>query len=120
MLPSLVSLPDAHTSLLASITTASRCVSAEPGLGVVAVVQAEPSQCCATDWAEVQPASAQERPTAHASLAERASTPRRSVRAEPGLGLVTTLQAEPSQCSMSDCEVGQPLSVQDSPTAHTS
>jgi hypothetical protein len=55
-------------------------------------------------------------PTAQMSVADRASTEDSSLK-NPGLGLVTTLHAVPSQCSAS---VVTPAPGADEPTVHAS
>src|SRR5439155_15967816 len=64
-----------------------------------------------------RPGSGMNQPTAHASSAATAATPVREFPQAPGLGLETTDQAVPSQCSMSD---GPPDEVSTFPTAQTS
>src|SRR5262249_44039588 len=56
-------------------------------------------------------------PTAHRSVGEMTATPF-SPLSVPGLGLATTLQLVPFQCSASVCPV--PVVLRNRPTAHTS
>src|SRR5207248_2480271 len=81
-----------------------------------ATAQDVPSQCSVSAW---NPASMTWSPTAHASVAETASTPLRpSTLPLPGLGLGTTVQDDPSQRSVR--VFTGPVPSADRPTAHAS
>src|SRR6185369_12314086 len=82
-------------------------------LGLFDWVQAVPFHRSISVWL---PVSVSIEPTAHALVADVATTEESAVSV-PGLGLGLTVQAVPSQCSMS---VASPLPHSVNPTAHTS
>src|SRR5437867_7617430 len=77
----------------------------------------EPFQCSMSVW-RVRLLLLKESPTAQTSLVETAATLVRPLPLGPGFGLVTMLQVEPFQCSMSIRSL-PPLGVE-FPTAQTS
>src|SRR5262249_30371057 len=88
--------PTAHASVGDVSSTELRALIV-PGFTVGTVVQDVPSQCSAS-VASRPPGPELSSPTAHASVADVAVTDW-SEPLVPGVGLATTLQEVPSQCS---------------------
>src|SRR5256886_3512971 len=87
--------PTAHASSAEmAVTLSSAGTRGAPGVGTL--VQAAPSQCWVTgEW--TAPVSAS--PTAQMSAGPEAETDSSNVNPPWTLGVCTTLQADPSQCS---------------------
>src|SRR5690348_4974959 len=89
--------PTAQASVADTVRT-PRSPARVPGLGLVTCCQVWPSQCrirvCSTPGAALVP-------TAQTSAADTARTPLRTLPSPATSGLGTTVQAEPSQCSVS-------------------
>src|SRR6266571_1951966 len=108
--------PTAQTSVVETAATASRlsCVLA---LGLETMLQLVPSQCSISVC--IRPPEVTNSPTAQMSLAETAVTPASSLVCVLALGLETTLQLVPSQCSIRVCAIPEPVRAK-VPTAQTS
>src|SRR5579884_3784105 len=90
--------PTAQTSFEETAATLRNSLLIEPGLGLVTTLHFVPFQCSVNVC--VTPAVLTWNPTAHTSLLETALTAYRVLSIVPGLGLVTTLQPVPFQCSV--------------------
>src|SRR5262249_41345593 len=88
-----------------------------PGLGLATTLQLVPFQCSISVCPA--PAALTKLPTAHTSVAETAAAAARLLKPVLALGLGTTLQLVPSQCSISVCVALLALGWKP-PTAHTS
>src|SRR5262249_59429728 len=96
--------PTAHTSLA---DTAATPLSPAPGptpLGLATMLQAVPFQCSVRVWNTVPaPLVVWKSPAAQTSFAEMAVTPASRVFCALALGVVTTDQLRPVQCSVGGC-----------------
>src|SRR5262249_61801679 len=88
-----------QTGLAAAETPVSMTGSADAGAGIATTDHFLPSQCSTSPWSGVSLPSCI--PAAQTLLALTASTPYRWFPVEPGFGVWTTVQLEPSQCSAS-------------------
>src|SRR5579863_5519781 len=94
----LVDSPTAQISSADSAVTPSRTLSYDPPLGLGTMRQRVPSQC-STSVCDV-PATAPCEPTAQISSGASAVRPVRELKNALALGLATTFQRVPSQCSI--------------------
>src|SRR6266568_4741646 len=112
----LLNSPTAQTSLEETAVTPNRKLLPVPLFALVTTLQLVPFQCRVSVrgifWA------LSNHPTAQTSFVAMAVTAWRTFMDTLGLGLATTLQLVPSQCSISVCLL--PLALMKSPTAHTS
>src|SRR5215472_7868329 len=110
--------PTAHTSVAETAAAAARLLNPVLALGLATALQLVPFQCSIRVC--VAPlALGRKSPTAQTSPAETAVTPFSSLFCVLALGLGTTLQLVPFQCSMRVWDGPKPETTK-LPTAHTS
>src|SRR6266702_4238344 len=113
-------VPTAQAELAESAATPDNKLSRLPTLGLETTSHWEPSQCSTNEAFCMPLLPGCMCPTAQMSLAATAVTAVRALSEVPGLGLGTTLQLVPSQCSVSVRGAVDTLGSKCSPTAQAS
>jgi hypothetical protein len=103
-------------SLAETTATAFKLLPNFPTLGLETRLQLVPFHCSISVWKT--PLELMEDPTAQMSVAETTATAFRTLSDVPTLGLETTFQLVPFQCSVRVCLT--PLEGVENPTAQTS